>query len=100
MLTKREKRGLNHKLNWQILSYAFFPLNLISLLNAYSYQKSAKQNIAKGVSRTSAGSEMEFFVIIVYGFKSQTVFIENSVIDGVGYPGFASDSVRFINDLK
>ena len=43
---------------------------------------------------------MEFFVIIVYGFKSQTVFIENSVIDGVGYPGFASDSVRFINDLK
>ena len=73
---------------------------MISLLNAYSYQKSAKQNIAKGVSRTSAGSEMEFFVIIVYSFKSQTVFMENSVIDGVGYSGFASDSVRFINDLK
>ena len=35
-------RGLNHELDWQISSYAFFQFNLISLLNGYQYQKSAK----------------------------------------------------------
>ena len=63
-------RGLNHELNLQISIYGFIPHNLVSLLNAYSYQKSAKRNIATGVSRTFAASEMEFFVIIVYGFES------------------------------
>ena len=35
-------KGPNHELDWQISSYAFFPFNLMSLLNAYRYQKSTK----------------------------------------------------------
>ena len=58
----------------------FFPFNLISVLNAHRYQKSVKQNIARGLSRIST-AEIEFFMIIVYSFKPLTVFIENSVLD-------------------
>ena len=34
-------------------------------------------------SRTSAASEMKFFVIIFYSFKPLTIFIENSVLEAV-----------------
>ena len=57
---------------------------MISLLNEYRYQKSAKQNIAIGVSRTSVVSEMGLFAIIVYSLKPLTIFMEKSVLDVVG----------------
>ena len=47
----------------------------------------------RGVSRTSAASEMEFFVIIVYSYKSLTIFKENSVTDILRGPGSAYDNV-------
>ena len=94
--TPRPKR-LNHELNWQISSYAFFPFNLISPLNAYQYHKSVEQNIARGKSRTPAMSEMGLFVIIVYSFNPLTIFIEKSIIWS---PGSAFDNVKFINDAK
>ena len=53
-------------------------------LNAYQYQKSEKRNIARAVTRTFAAPGMLFFVIIVYGFKSLTIFLENSILDAVG----------------
>ena len=54
---------------------------MISPLDAYRYQKSAKYNIARGVSRTSTASEMEFFIIIVNSFKPLIILIELSVLD-------------------
>ena len=51
------------------------------------------------ISRTSAASEIELFMIIVYSFKSSTIFTENSVLDVRG-PGSTYDNVRFINDIK
>ena len=54
---------------------------MISILNAYLYQKSLKYDISNGVFRTSAALEVDFFVVIIYSFKPLTVSIENSVLE-------------------
>ena len=59
-------------------------LNYLKRMISSAFTMSAKWNIARGVFRTSAESEMEFFVIIVYSLKSLTVFIENSVLNILG----------------
>ena len=59
-------------------------LNYLERMISSSFTMSAKWNIARGVFRTSAASEMEFFVIIVYSLKSLTVFTENSVLNIFG----------------
>ena len=85
-----------------IYTYIYIPFNLISLLNAYRYQKSAKQNVARGVSSINAASEMEFLVIIVFSFKPLTVFIENSALDVLGVldPSLITLSLLLITSSK
>ena len=75
---------------------------MISLPNAYRYHKSAKYNIVRCVSRTTAASEMEFFVIIVSSFKPLSVFAEKTVLDvlkALDPPLIRSDLLMTSNNL-
>ena len=72
-------------------SYAFFLSNLISLLNSSQYQKSAKYNIAKGVSKNFCRVWDGVFCDNSLLLQALKYFRRKFYLRSCGVPGSVSD---------